>query len=118
MNKFEVRFHNHHDHDHDHDHGHSHHGHHHSHGHSHHHGDHDHNHDHDDVNVIENKEEKTLRVLLAHWVNHNVSHEESFKEWAEKSRNMGKEEVAIHIEKAIEFIDKANEMLIEAKKHM
>lgn len=108
MNRFELRFHhdNDHGHSHDHDHGHSHDHHHHSHG--------DHNHDYE----TENKEEKTLRVLLAHWVNHNVSHEESFKEWADKSRDMGKENVAIHIEKAIEFIDKANEMLIEAKKHM
>lgn len=96
INKFEMRFHHDHDHNHDHDHHH-----HHSHG-----------------EECENKEEKTLRVLLVHWVNHNQSHEESFREWVEKSKAMGKEEVASYIEKAIEYMEKANEMLVEAKKHM
>ena len=31
---------------------------------------------------------------------------------------MGKDETANNIEKAIEYLQKANEMLIEAKKHM
>ncbi|SHH25144.1 hypothetical protein [Tepidibacter thalassicus] len=66
----------------------------------------------------ESKDEKTLRVLLVHWVNHNQSHEESFREWVEKSKEMGKEEVSSYIEKAIEYMQKANDMLIEAKKHM
>lgn len=39
-------------------------------------------------------------------------------EWVDKARNMGKDETANNIEKAIEYLQKANEMLIEAKKHM
>lgn len=96
MNKFEKRYHHSDDHDHDIC--------------DHHHGLHSHGN--------EDKEEKTLRVLLAHWVKHNKSHEESFREWADKSKEMGKEEVAKNIEKAIECMEQANKMLMEAKKHM
>ena len=112
-----------------HDHGHSH-GHEAAHTHSH--GDdcgcgHDHGHSHGDdcgcgghdhATVVENKDEKTLNILLVHWVNHNQSHEESFQEWVEKAKAMGKTETATCIEKAIEYMNKANEMLMEAKKSM
>ena len=65
-----------------------------------------------------NKDEKTLNILLVHWVNHNQSHEEGFKEWVERAKNIGKNETAEYIEKAIEYMHQANEMLLEAKKHM
>ena len=68
--------------------------------------------------VTENKDEKTLNILLLHWVNHNESHEEGFREWVDKARAIGKEETAINIEKAIEYMRKVNEMLLEAKKSM
>ena len=85
----------------------------------HHHGhDHIHESNHSHGDTIENKDEKTLKILLVHWVNHNESHEEGFREWVDKARNMGKDETANSIEKAIEYLQKANEMLIEAKKHM
>lgn len=113
-----------HDHGHTHTHAHSHGddcgcGHEHTHAHSHEDGcgcGHDHGHDHD--TVVENKDEKTLNILLVHWVNHNQSHEESFQEWVEKAKAMGKTETADCIQKAIEYMNKANEMLVEAKKHM
>ena len=68
--------------------------------------------------IIKNKDEKTLNILLVHWVNHNQSHEEGFQEWVEKAKAMGKTETAQCIEKAIEYMNKANEMLVEAKKNM
>ena len=34
------------------------------------------------------KEIETLRILLAHWIEHNKSHEEGFREWAEKLRSL------------------------------
>lgn len=112
FNKDTVRYHHGHDHGcgcgHDHDHDHE---------HTHSHGDcgcgcgHDHG-------EVENKDEKTLNILLVHWVNHNQSHEEGFQEWVEKAKAMGKTETAKCIEKAIEYMQKANEMLVEAKKHM
>lgn len=122
-----------HDHDHEHTHTHTHaDGCEHSHSHSHEHGhDHNHAHGHDhshgdgcgcgcghDHAEVENKDEKTLNILLVHWVNHNQSHEEGFQEWVEKAKAMGKTETAECIEKAIEYMQKANEMLVEAKKNM
>ncbi|WGX75985.1 hypothetical protein QJS64_00360 [Paraclostridium bifermentans] len=85
-----------------------------------HHGhDHDHEHiEHSGAAVAENKDEKTLSILLVHWINHNESHEEGFREWAEKAREMGKEETAKNIEQAIDYLKKSNEMLLEAKKNM
>lgn len=85
-----------------------------------HHGhDHDHEHiEHSGAAVAENKDEKTLNILLVHWVNHNESHEEGFREWAEKAREMGKEETAKNIEQAIDYLKKSNEMLLKAKKNM
>lgn len=85
------------------------------HGHDH---DHDHSHHHSHGESSENKDEKTLKILLVHWVNHNESHEEGFTEWVEKAKNIGKEETANYIQEAIEYMKKANEMLMEAKKHM
>ncbi|CEN77060.1 Uncharacterised protein [[Clostridium] sordellii] len=89
-----------------------------------HHG-HDHEHDQEHCHshcsggaVAENKDEKTLNILLVHWVNHNESHEEGFREWVDKARDMGKEETANNIEEAIKYLRKANEMLLEAKKNM
>lgn len=73
---------------------------------------------HDHGTATENKDEKTLNILLVHWVNHNQSHEEGFQEWVEKAKAMGKVETAECIEKAIEYMNKANEMLLEAKKNM
>ena len=81
-------------------------------------GGHDHQHVHSHDNVEESKEEKTLKILLAHWVNHNQSHEDGFREWVDKAKNMGKDETAKSIEKAIEYLQKVNEMLLDAKKCM
>lgn len=84
-----------------------------------HHGcDHNHVHNHSSDDTPINKDEKTLKILLSHWVNHNETHEDGFREWVDKARVIGKEETAINIEKAIEYMQKANEMLLEAKKHM
>ncbi|MBV7274964.1 zinc transporter [Clostridium sp. PL3] len=112
------------EHEHEHSHYHNHeHSHDHSGSHEHHYDDHHDHHDHEhgcEVAAGENltKEEKTLKILLHHWVDHNKSHEESFKEWVEKSKLMNKIEVSTHIQKAIEFMEKADEMLLEAQKHI
>lgn len=81
---------------------------------------HDHQHSHHNCCNDENvsKEEKTLKVLLVHWINHNKSHQDNFLEWVEKCESMHKEDVGTYIKKAVEYMEKANEMLIEAKKHM
>jgi hypothetical protein len=77
---------------------------------------HNHHFDHDDSDF--SKDEKTLKILLSHWVEHNKSHEDNFNEWVERCTLMHKKETAKCIVKAIEFMEKANEMLMEAKKHI
>lgn len=107
-----------HEHEHKHAHEHTHDG---SHTHSHGEG-HGHKHEGSCEVVAENnnlsKEEKTLKLLLNHWVEHNKSHEEGFKDWVEKSKQMGRVETSDSIKKAIEFMEKADEMLLEAQKHI
>lgn len=91
----------------------------HSHDHEHTH-EHMHDHSHEGCSCGENlsKDEQTLRVLLAHWIQHNKSHSEDFEKWVEKAHALGKDETALYIKKAVEAIEKANTMLYEAKKHM
>ena len=64
------------------------------------------------------KEVETLRILLAHWIEHNKSHEEGFREWADKAKTLGKDDVSAFIEKAADSLAAASEALLEAKKHM
>ena len=64
------------------------------------------------------KDEETLKILLDHWVEHNESHVEGFKEWVQKAKSMGKLETAEFILKAIEFMQEADEMLRDAKKNV
>lgn len=81
--------------------------------------EHEHTHEHNhDLTLEENKDERTLQILLDHWVDHNKSHEESFLEWVLKAKTLGKENTAQCIEKAIEYMKMADNMLVEAKKHM
>ena len=57
-----------------------------------------------------------LRILLPHWIEHNGEHAESFREWAEKVRGMGLEEVAQRIEEAVGYMATCNEALTAALK--
>ncbi|MEY7999788.1 zinc transporter [Clostridium sp. Mt-5] len=99
-----------------HTHEHSHHDHIHTHEHCHE-GDH-HNHAHDILSGEGTKEEKTLKILLGHWIEHNKSHEEGFSEWMNKARDMGKVETSQFIQKAVEFMKQADDMLKKAEEHM
>lgn len=55
-----------------------------------------------------------LRILLPHWIEHNDEHAASFREWADKAREMGLEEVARRIEEAVEQMAASNEALTAA----
>ncbi|WML33176.1 hypothetical protein [Clostridium sp. OS1-26] len=91
------------------------------HSHEHTHGGHSHAHEVSadcDCKLNLNKEEETLKVLLVHWVEHNESHEEGFKEWVEKAKLMGKLQTAEFIQKAVGFMEEADEMLRKAKENM
>jgi len=94
-----------HDHEHTHEHTHEH--------------EHEHTHEHEhDITQAGNKDERTLQILLEHWVDHNKSHEETFQEWTLKAKTLGKQQTSQCIEKAIEYMKMADDMLVEARKNM
>ncbi|TZE80614.1 hypothetical protein [Calorimonas adulescens] len=66
----------------------------------------------------QDKDIETLSILLAHWIEHNKSHEENFREWADKSEKLGKTKVSEMISKAADSLNAANLYLLEAKKHI
>lgn len=79
-------------------------------------GTHDHTHPHTHRISQENKDEEILKISLVHWINQNNKQQEEYTEWANKAREIGKEETENSIKKAAEYMKKASEMLIEAKK--
>ena len=52
-----------------------------------------------------------LRVLLPHWIEHNDEHAADFRQWAEKVRAAGQEEVAEEIDTAAKELGWVNEAL-------
>ncbi|MDI3481174.1 MAG: hypothetical protein PWQ97_829 [Tepidanaerobacteraceae bacterium] len=66
----------------------------------------------------QDKDMETLRILLAHWIEHNKSHEDNFREWAHKSEKLGKPKVSELISKAADSLNAASLYLLEAKKHI
>ena len=59
---------------------------------------------------MSSEEKSRLKIILAHWVEHNEDHSREFKEWAEKARQMGEEEVADEILQAVGNMDKVTEI--------
>jgi len=59
-----------------------------------------------------------LIILLPHWIEHNQEHAESFRERAEKARELGLEAVAEQIEVAVERMVTCGQALAAALKEM
>lgn len=65
------------------------------------------------------KEEKdNLKELLKYWIAHNEDHSVEFSEWAEKAKGMGEVEVASDLKKAVEYMNKANELFSQSLKKL
>jgi hypothetical protein len=58
--------------------------------------------------------EEKLRALLPHWIDHNAEHASAFRNWAEKARAAGQEEVAEQIDLAAKQMGWVNEALSAA----
>ncbi len=56
-----------------------------------------------------------LAVLLDHWIEHNVSHNEDLDRWAQKAAALGKPAVRDEIANAMAKIEEANEHLRRAR---
>ena len=59
-----------------------------------------------------------LKHLMHHWVEHNKSHEASYTEWAARARDSGNGAAAEFIEMAVEQMEEADELLINALEHL
>jgi hypothetical protein len=60
------------------------------------------------------KQIEKLRVLLPHWIEHNLGHGEECRKWAAIAREEGQQRIADHIEDAVEAMLKVNELLDSA----
>jgi hypothetical protein len=56
-------------------------------------------------------DQSKLRALLPHWIEHNAEHAAEFRNWAEKARAAGQEEVAEEIDTAAKELGWVNEAL-------
>jgi len=63
-------------------------------------------------------EKSKLKTLLSYSVEHNEEHSQEFKEWAEKARQMGEEEVAAEILQAVGNMDRVSEILSNTLKRL
>jgi hypothetical protein len=57
-----------------------------------------------------NQTEK-LRVLLPHWIEHNLGHGEECRKWSAIAREEGQAKISGHIDEAIKAMIKVNELL-------
>ena len=65
-----------------------------------------------------NEDKERLRHLLEHWVEHNKSHRESFKDWLTKSEKMGLNSVAKKLKEAVDANDEVIKSLQRALKEI
>jgi hypothetical protein len=59
-----------------------------------------------------------VRALLPHWIEHNAEHAAEFRDWAERVRAMGEEEVAEEIALAAKQLGWVNEALVTAQERL
>jgi hypothetical protein len=61
--------------------------------------------------MSEERDLEKLRVLLAHWAEHNREHAEEFRRWAERVEQLGVKEVASNLRAAVEDMEIASNRL-------
>ncbi len=59
-----------------------------------------------------------FRVLLEHWIEHNVAHRAEFEKWAQRARDADLSEVSRSIAAAADGIRKINAHLRDAMTHL
>ncbi|MFP5212796.1 MAG: hypothetical protein ACLGPL_05400 [Acidobacteriota bacterium] len=58
---------------------------------------HDDHHHHSHAHGTLTESERFIR-MVEHWIHHNIEHAESYRDWADKARGMGREEVYLILE--------------------
>ncbi len=70
-----------------------------------------------EVGLRSMKDQDKLRLLLAHWVEHNREHAEQFRQWAGlagKLESLGSGEAASKLEAAVQEMKVVNDCLLSA----
>jgi hypothetical protein len=62
------------------------------------------------------EEKKRLSVVIEHWVEHNQSHMDEYKKWAQKASTLNLRAVQTEIEEAIGKLSLVNQHLEKAMK--
>ncbi len=68
------------------------------------------------ITITEELSHENLSHLIEHWIEHNESHIQSFREWAQKAKKDGFLEAAEDILEAANKVEEANELLNKARK--
>lgn len=72
-------------------------------------------HDHDQDQAPGTDDLRKLQLMLEHWIEHDESHAESYREWADRASRAGEEEVAKEIHLAVAGSDVVKSHLKRAK---
>ncbi|MGB9929714.1 MAG: hypothetical protein ACPK85_15165 [Methanosarcina sp.] len=67
------------------------------------------------ISITEELNYENLANLIEHWIEHNESHMQSFREWAQKAKKDGFVGASEDILEAANKIKESNEYLIKAK---
>ena len=59
-----------------------------------------------------------LPIIIKHWIEHNESHIEEYRQWAQKAGEMGLDAAKSRITEAMEAIEQSNSILKEAQKEL
>jgi hypothetical protein len=59
-----------------------------------------------------------MPIIIKHWIEHNESHIEEYRQWAEKAGEMGLDGIKSRITEAIDEIIRSNSSLEEALKEL
>ncbi len=68
------------------------------------------------ITITEELSHENLSHLIEHWIEHNESHIQSFREWAQKAKKDGFLEAAEDILEAANKVEEANDYLNKARK--
>jgi hypothetical protein len=68
--------------------------------------------------IMGNEERMKLATLLDYWIDHNDEHGQEFREWAEKMKETGEEEICGELLRAVNEMEKAGDYLRKAREIM
>ncbi len=64
------------------------------------------------------EERDKLSIIIKHWIEHNRSHLEEYRRWAQRAAELGLERVKTRIDEAIHELSQSNNCLEEALKEL